>query len=125
MVAWLQGIWPAVIPDDSPFSREDQHTWRGQVPKMPHENEKCSGTLFWCPQTKILLPGFLGSGDAIFTMLLYQHIVIATAVLHNMCIAELPEDLPAPTIHDNGSLSCDCSETGTAVRDKLINDLFS
>ena len=56
------------------------------------------------------------------------NIIVATAVLHNMCITDstqLPENLPVPNIHGDASLSSECSESGTAIREKLIRELFS
>jgi len=58
------------------------------------------------------------------------NIILATAVLHNMCIldkTQLPEDLRVMQGHDNDEVSTEppSSESGTAMRQKLICDVFS
>ena len=58
------------------------------------------------------------------------NIILATAVLHNMCIldkTQIPEDLGVMQGHDNDEVSTEppSSESGTAMRQKLICDVFS
>lgn len=55
-------------------------------------------------------------------------IILATAVIHNMCIydkTELPEDLVVTAAADDIYQEPPSTEAGTAIREKLIRDVFS
>ena len=59
-------------------------------------------------------------------------IIVATVVLHNMCIldnTQLPDGFDVTQLHDSDDQprysAQQCDESGVAIRQKLIQDVFS